>query len=64
MCTDHLFFMICVLTLGFIMAKRYVLSREKNKKVEKYLAIKKADKMDELSEEEMQEYIELARSLI
>ena len=55
---------IIFMTLGFIMAKRYVLSREKNKKVEKYLAIKKADKMDELSEEEMQEYIELARSLI
>ena len=55
---------IAFMVLGFIMAKRYVLSKEKNAKVEKYLAIKKADKLDELSDEEMAEYIELARSLV
>ena len=54
---------IVFMTLGFIMAKRYVLSKDKNEKVEKYLAIKKAGKIDELSEEEMQEYAELTRSL-
>ena len=55
---------IAFMTFGFIMAKRYVLSREKNAKVEKYLAIKKAGKINELSEDEMQDYIELARSLV
>ena len=55
---------IAFMTFGFIMAKRYVLSREKNAKVEKYLAIKKAGKLDELSEEETADYIELARSLV
>ena len=50
---------IAFMIFGFIMAKRYVLSHEKNAQVEKYLNIKREGKIGELSEEEMQEYNEL-----
>ena len=50
---------IAFMTFGFIMAKRYVLSHEKNAQVEKYLQIKRAGKLDELSGDEMNEYKEL-----
>ena len=50
---------IAFMTFGFIMAKRYVLSHEKNAQVEKYLAIKREGKIGELSAEEMKEYNEL-----
>ena len=50
---------IAFMTFGFIMAKRYVLSHERNAQVEKYLAIKRAGKIDELSAEEKNEYNEL-----
>ena len=46
---------IVFMALGFVMARRYVLSREKNKKVEKYLKLKREDKLGELSAEERME---------
>ena len=50
---------ILFMILGFIMARRYVLSRKNNELVSKYLTIKKENKLDELSEEEKKEYEEL-----
>ena len=55
---------ITFMILGFIMAKRYVLSKEKNLKVQKYLAAKREGKLGDLSEEENKEYNELRSSLI
>lgn len=55
---------IIFMILGFVMSKRYKLTREKNAKVEKYLAIKRAEGLEDLSEEEKAEYAELTRSLI
>ena len=50
---------ILFMILGFIMARRYVLSRKNNELVSKYLTIKKENRLDELSEEEKKEYEEL-----
>ena len=50
---------VAFMVFGFIMAKRYVLSHERNAQVEKYLAVKRAGKLDELTPEEMKEYNEL-----
>ena len=55
---------IIFMVLGFVMAKRYVLSHEKNAKVEKYLAISREGRLDELSDEERRELDELKKSLI
>ena len=55
---------IIFMILGFLMAKRYVLSKEKNAKVEKFLSIKRMGKIDELSEEEMLEYTELTKLIM
>ncbi len=54
---------IIFMIFGFVMAKRYVLSMEKNKKVEKYLSYKREGRMDELSPEETQELLELKKFL-
>ena len=48
---------------GFIMAKRYVLSKAKNEKVQKYLAIQRQGALDKMSEEETAEYSALVKSL-
>ena len=54
---------IIFMVLGFIMARRYVLSREKNQAVEKYLALARENKLDELSDEEKEELASLKSSL-
>ena len=54
---------IVFMVLGFIMAKRYVLSREKNQKVQKYLALAREGKLDELTADEVSELAELKKSL-
>ena len=45
------------------MAKKYVLSKERNEQVQKFLAIKREGKIDELGAEDSAEYLEL-KSLI
>ena len=54
---------IIFMILGFVMARRYVLTHVKNEKIQKYLAIKREDKLDELSIEEKEEYDELVKQL-
>ena len=54
---------IIFMILGFVMAHRYVLTHVKNEKIQKYLAIKREDKLDELSIEEKEEYDELVKQL-
>ena len=55
---------IIFMVFGFVMAKRYVLSAEKNKKIERYLAYQRENKLDELSDEERAELEELKKSLL
>lgn len=55
---------IIFMIFGFIMAHRYSLTKEKNKKVEKYLPFARENKIEELSEEEKQELEELKKSLM
>lgn len=50
---------IIFMVFGFIMAKRYVLSKSENAKVEKFLKLKRDGKIDELSDEEKAEYLEV-----
>lgn len=50
---------IIFMVFGFIMSKRYVLGHENNKKVARYLEIKKEDGINSLSTEERKEYEEL-----
>ena len=54
---------IIFMVFGFIMAKRYVLSREKNQKVQKYLAIAREGRLGELDPEEMAELEALKKSV-
>lgn len=54
---------IAFMVLGFVMARRYVLSREKNAQVEKYLTLSREGGMDKLSDEEKAELDELKKSL-
>ena len=54
---------IIFMILGWIMARRYVLSREKNAKVEKYLSMQREGRLDELSDDEAKELAELKKSL-
>jgi Na+/melibiose symporter-like transporter len=55
---------IIFMVFGFIMSKRYTLSKEKNLKVEKYLKIKRDGMLDTLTESEKQELNELTNSII
>ena len=55
---------IIFMIFGFVMAYRYSLTKEKNKKVEKYLPLVRENKIEELSEEEKQELEELKKSLM
>lgn len=50
---------IIFMIFGFIMAKKYVLSHYRNEKIQKYLAIKRENSMDKLTEEEQAELNEL-----
>ena len=54
---------ILFMILGFIMAKRYVLSRGMNEKVQKYLTVKRKQKLDTLSASDKKEYEELLSQL-
>ena len=54
---------IAFMVLGFVMARKYVLSREKNEKVAKYLAIAREGELDKLSTEEKAELDSLRKSL-
>ncbi len=54
---------IIFMVFGFIMAKRYALSHEKNEKVQKYLALKREDRLDTLTAEEKAEFNALKLSL-
>lgn len=54
---------IIFMILGFVMAKRYVLSKAKNEQVQKYLAISREGELEALSDEEKEEYSELIKSL-
>lgn len=51
------------MVLGFIMAKRYSLSYERNKQVAKYLAMQREGRLDELAQEEKSELDSLKNSL-
>lgn len=54
---------IIFMVLGFIMARRYCLSMEKNKKVEKYLTYQREERTDELSSDEIAELEAFKKSL-
>ncbi|MBR5290432.1 MAG: MFS transporter [Erysipelotrichaceae bacterium] len=54
---------IVFMILGFIMAKRYVLSRGMNEKIQKYLTVKREQKLDTLSASDKKEYEELLSQL-
>ena len=55
---------ILFMVLGFVMARRYVLSQQKNQQVQKYLALKREGKLDSMSAEEAAEYDLLMKSLV
>ena len=54
---------IAFMVLGFVMARKYVLSREKNEKVAKYLAVAREGGLDKLSNDEKAELDFLRKSL-
>ncbi len=54
---------IIFMVLGFVMARRYALSREKNAQVEKYLALSREGALDTLTAEEAEELAALKKSL-
>lgn len=54
---------IIFMVLGFIMARKYILTKEKNAKVEKYLAVTREGREGELSAEEQAELAALKKSL-
>ena len=54
---------IAFMTLGFVMAKRYVLSKKVNEKVEKFLPISREGRLSELSSEELTELDALKKSI-
>ena len=54
---------IAFMIFGFVMAKRYVLSKEKNESVQKYLTIQRAEKLGDLDPEEISELDALKKSI-
>ena len=54
---------IIFMVLGFVMAKRYVLTQSMNKKIQKYLPLKREGKLDTLTPEEREEYDALIKAL-
>ena len=54
---------IIFMVFGFVMAKRYVLSKDKNQKVEKYLALQREEKLDGFTAEERAELDDLKKSI-
>ena len=51
------------MVFGFIMAKRYRLTKEKNSQIEKYLKIQRDGRADTLTEEEASELLALKEYL-
>ena len=45
------------------MARRYVLSKERNEKIQKYLKLKRENELEQLTAEEQEEYNELIQSI-
>lgn len=54
---------VVFMLLGFIMAKRYVLSRQNNEKIEKYLALQREGKLTNMTAEERAELDALKKSV-
>lgn len=54
---------IIFMVLGWIMAKRYLLTREKNAKIEKYLKLIRSGDTSQLTKEKMEELEELRNSI-
>ena len=54
---------IIFMVLGFVMARRYVLSKERNEKIQKYLEVKREGQLENMTEEEKAEYNELIQLL-
>ena len=54
---------IAFMIFGFFMAKRYVLSKKVNERVEKYLGVSRAGRICELSDEETAELAELKKAI-
>ena len=54
---------ILFMVLGFVMAKRYVISQKVNLQVQKFLACKRENKLDQLSAAEQEEYEQLHKLL-
>ena len=54
---------IVFMIFGFIMAKRYVLTKEKNAKIEKYLGMQREGRLGELTDDEVAELETLKASL-
>lgn len=52
---------IIFMVFGFIMAKKYVLSRACNEKIQKYLALKRENKLNGLNEKDKKELNELLK---
>lgn len=55
---------ILFMVFGFVMAKRYVLSKEKNQRVQKYLALQREGKLETLSQEDLADLESLKKSLV
>ena len=51
------------MALGFIMAKRYVLSKKVNESVEKFLPMSREGRLSELSTDEAAELAELKNAI-
>ena len=54
---------IVFMIIGFIMSRRYMLSKQVEAQVDKYINIQRDNKLEEMSEEEKQEYNELIKVL-
>ena len=54
---------IVFMIIGFIMSRRYMLSKQVEAQVDKYVNIQRDNKLEEMSEEEKQEYNELIKVL-
>ena len=54
---------IVFMILGFVMAKRYALNKEKNQQGEKFLTVAREGKLNELTQEQANELEELKKSL-
>ena len=54
---------IIFMIFGFLMAKKYVISKVRNEKIQSYLALKRENKLDSLNETEKKDLDELLKLL-